>query len=152
KARLGETAVYKLSYQDSRVPELTNAILALSEKCNQELPDIHRKALRPTWLLSNPEAIEERENRLYWHGYLSTLAGPERVIGQWWEGTIARDYYLAKRHDNVPVWIFFNLMDKSRYVHGGFALCATHSYTPQPTLPFSPASRIPASMSIALMN
>jgi protein ImuB len=121
KARLGETAVYKLSYQDGRVPELTNAILALSEKCNQELPDIHRKALRPAWLLFNPEAIEERENRLYWHGYLSTLAGPERVIGQWWEGTIARDYYLAKRHDNVPVWIFFNLMDKSWYVHGVFA-------------------------------
>lgn len=121
KARLGDAAVYKLGYQDSRVPELTNVILALSEKCNQALPDIHRKALRPTWLLPKPELIEERDNRLHWHGYLTTLVGPERVIGQWWEETIARDYYLAKRHDNLPVWIFFNLHDKSWYVHGVFA-------------------------------
>jgi protein ImuB len=121
KARLGDGAVYKLSYCDNRVPELTNVLVELAAECNQNLPDIHLKALRPTWLLSNPELIEERNKRLHWHGYLSLLVGPERVIGEWWQQPVARDYYLAKRNDNLPVWIFFNLYDKQWYVHGVFA-------------------------------
>lgn len=121
KARMGDSAVYKVGYCDSRVPELTNVMIALAEKCNQELPEVHLKSLRPTWLLSKPEIIEERRNRLYWQGYISTLVGPERMIGNWWEEPIARDYYLAKRHDNLPLWIFFNLYDKHWYVHGVFA-------------------------------
>lgn len=121
KARLGEGAVYKLGYHDSRVPELTNVMVALAEKCYQHLPDIHAKALRPVWLLTPPEVIEERHHRLYWQGYLVLLVGPERIIGDWWEQPVARDYYLAKRHDNVPVWIFFNLYDKQWYAHGVFA-------------------------------
>ncbi|MES2673780.1 MAG: DNA polymerase Y family protein [Pseudomonadota bacterium] len=121
KARVGDAAVYKLSYHDSCVPELTNVMVALAEKCNQELPEIHLQGLRPTWLLSKPEIIEERSDRLYWQGYLTTLVGPERVIGNWWQEPVARDYYLAKRHDNLPLWIFFNLYDKQWYVHGIFA-------------------------------
>ena len=121
KARLGDSAVYKLGYRDSRVPEFTNVMLALAEKCNQELPEVHLNSLRPTWLLSKPELIEARRNRLYWHGYLSTLVGPERIIGDWWQEPVARDYFLAKRQDHLPVWIFFNLYDKQWYVHGVFA-------------------------------
>lgn len=121
KTRLGNSAVYKLGYRDSRVPELTNVMVALAEKCNQELPQVHLKSLRPAWLLSKPELIEERNSRLYWHGYLSILVGPERIIGNWWEASVARDYYLATRHDSLPVWIFFNLYDKRWYVHGVFA-------------------------------
>lgn len=121
KARLGDTAVYKMSYCDSRVPELTNVFVSLATRSNQELPSVHAKSLRPTWLLTQPELIEERNDRLYWHGYLSTQVGPERIIGNWWSEPVARDYYLAKRHDNLPVWIFFNLYDKKWYVHGVFA-------------------------------
>jgi protein ImuB len=121
KARLGDSAVYKLGYRDSRVPEITNAMVALADRCNQELPDIHLKALRPTWLLTQPELIDVKGNRLYWHGYLTTLVGPERVIGEWWEKPVARDYFLAKRHDSLPVWIFFDLYDKQWYIHGVFA-------------------------------
>ena len=121
KARLGDSAVYKLGYHDSRVPEITNAMVALTDRCNQELPEIHLKALRPTWLLTQPELIDVKENQLHWHGYLLTLVGPERVIGEWWEKPVARDYFLAKRHDNLPVWIYFDLYDKKWYVHGVFA-------------------------------
>lgn len=121
KARLGDSAVYKLGYHDSRVPEITNAMVALADRCNQELPEVHLKALRPTWLLTQPEMIEVKGNKLHWHGYLSTLVGPERVIGEWWEKPVARDYFLAKRHDNLPVWIYFDLYDKTWYVHGVFA-------------------------------
>lgn len=121
KARLGDSAVYKLGYRDSRVPEITNAMVALADRCNQELPEVHLKALRPTWLLTQPEMIEVKGNKLHWHGYLSTLVGPERVIGDWWEKPVARDYFLAKRHDNLPVWIYFDLYDKQWYIHGVFA-------------------------------
>lgn len=121
KARLGDSAVYKLGYRDSRVPEVTNAMVALADKCNQELPEIHFKALRPTWLLTKPELIEVKNNQLHWHGYLSVLVGPERVIGDWWEKPVARDYFLARRHDNLPVWIYFDLYSKQWYVHGVFA-------------------------------
>jgi len=121
KSRLGDAAIYKVGYCDSRVPELTNIMVALADKCNEALPDIHLRALRPTWLLTKPEIIEERSDRLYWDGYLSTIVGPERIIGNWWDEPVARDYYLAKRHDNIPVWIFFNLYDKQWYVHGVFA-------------------------------
>lgn len=121
KARLGDAAVYKISYHDSRVPELTNVVVSLADQCAQKLPGIHASALRPTWLLTKPELIELRGNRHYWHGYISILVGPERIIGNWWEEPVARDYYLAKRHDNLPVWIFHNLYDKQWYVHGVFA-------------------------------
>lgn len=121
KARLGDAAVYKLSYRDSQIPELTQVMLALSEKSCQTLPDIHKNSLRPTWLLKIPELIEERHQRLYWHGYLTPQVGPERVIGEWWNEPVARDYYLAKRQDNLPLWIFFNLYDKQWYVQGVFA-------------------------------
>lgn len=121
KARLGDSAVYKIGYRSSRVPELSNVIVALSEKCNQDLSKVHLKALRPKWILTKPEIIENRGNRLYWHGYLFTIVGPERIIGEWWQEPIARDYFLAKRHDNIPVWIFFDLYTKQWYVHGVFA-------------------------------
>ncbi|MCD8560234.1 MAG: DNA polymerase Y family protein [Shewanella xiamenensis] len=121
KALMGNSAVYKISYQDSRVPELTNAVVALAEKCHQQLPDIHAKALRPAWLLSSPQLIEQRKDRLFWQGYISPIAGPERVIGNWWEQPVARDYYLATRNDNLPLWIYFDLYEKKWFVHGVFA-------------------------------
>ncbi len=121
KARLGDAAVYKLGYHDSRVPELTQVVLSLAEKSRQALPAVHQQALRPTWLLDDPEIIEERHQRLYWHGYLTPHVGPERIIGDWWNTPVARDYYLATRQDNLPLWIFFNLYDKCWYVQGVFA-------------------------------
>jgi protein ImuB len=121
KARLGEASIHKLSYLDNSVPEFTNILITLAEKCNQQLSDVHANSLRPTWLLSPPISIQERSNRLFWNGYLSLVVGPERIISNWWEESIARDYYLAKRHDHVPVWIFFDLYEKKWFVHGVFA-------------------------------
>lgn len=121
KAMMGNAAVYKISYQDSRVPELTNAVIALAEKCHQQLPNIHAKALRPAWLLSSPQLIEQRSQRLFWQGYISPIVGPERVIGNWWEKPVARDYYLATRNDNLPLWIYFDLYHRQWFVHGVFA-------------------------------
>lgn len=121
KAMLGDAAVYKVSYKDSRLPELTNAVIALAEKSHQQLPDIHAKALRPTWLLSIPQLIEQRHQGLFLQGYIKPIVGPERVIGNWWEQPVARDYYLAVRRDHMPLWIYFDLYQKQWYLHGVFA-------------------------------
>lgn len=121
KARLGDAAVCKLSYRDSLLPELSNALIPVNETCNQQLPDKHRKGLRPTWLLPSPIQIEERQNGLYWRGYLQILLGPDRIRSNWWQTPVARDYFLAKRNDNVRLWIYLDLLQKNWYVHGVFA-------------------------------
>jgi protein ImuB len=120
KARLGDAAIYKLSYRDALLPEISNSAIALNEPCNQDLPDIHKKALRPNWLLPSVALIELRKQGLYWRGQLTLLAGPERIRGNWWNNPTARDYFIAQRHDNVRLWIFLDLHKKTWHVHGIF--------------------------------
>lgn len=121
KARLGEGAIKKLSYHDSRVPEITNKLIAVNETPEQRLPPIFENARRPTWLLDKPEPIEVKSERLYWHGYLTLSSTPERIIGDWWDTPIARDYFLATRHDNLHVWVYRDLYTKCWFVQGVFA-------------------------------
>lgn len=121
KARLGDSAVFKLSYQDSHIPEISNAAIPLAQTCNQSLPELQRVALRPTWLFDAPIAIENRTQGLYWHGYLTILAGPERIQGNWWCAPIARDYFLAQRSDYLRLWIFLDLHQKTWYAQGVFS-------------------------------
>ncbi len=120
KTRLGDTALHKVSYRDSLLPELSHAMIGIGEKCVQQLPRPHHKALRPTWLLSEPEEITERNGRLYWQGRLTLAAGPERLTSHWWETPVARDYYLARRQDKQTLWIFQDLHDERWYVQGFF--------------------------------
>ncbi len=121
KARLGDAAIFKLSYKDALLPETTHSTIALNETCNQQLPDIHKKALRPHWLFKKPVLIEERQHSLYWRGKLTLLAGPERIRSTWWEKPNARDYFIAQRHDNARLWIFLDLHKKTWHVHGVFS-------------------------------
>lgn len=120
KARLGDNAVFKISYCDSHLPETSNAKIPLSQTCQQQLPGTHRFALRPGWLFEAPLAIESRPQGLYWHGYLSLLAGPERIHGNWWDNPVARDYFLAQRHDHLRLWVFLDLHKNSWHLHGIF--------------------------------
>lgn len=121
KARLGEGAIKKVSYHDSRVPEITNKLIPINETPEQHLPPIFANALRPTWLLDKPEPIELKSERLYWHGYLTLSSTPERIIGDWWNKPIARDYFLATRHDNLRMWVYRDLYTKGWFVQGMFA-------------------------------
>jgi protein ImuB len=120
KARLGDASVFKLSYCDSHIPEISNKTIALNETSHQQLPDVHRTALRPHWLFKTPVALEERKQGLYWRGYLKLLVGPERIQGNWWQKPTARDYFLAQRHDHVRLWVFWDLHKKNWYVQGVF--------------------------------
>ncbi len=121
KARLGEAAVFKLSYCDALLPETSNLTIPANESPNQQLPDIHNKALRPTWLFPAPVMVEERNQGLYWRGKLTLVAGPERIRAHWWDKPIARDYFIAQRHDHVRLWIFLDLHQKTWHVQGVFA-------------------------------
>ncbi|GGY72533.1 DNA repair nucleotidyltransferase [Cellvibrio zantedeschiae] len=121
KARLGDQSIYKLSYRDSLLPEKSHCKISFNDTPNQNLPPIHKKSLRPTWLLDCPLMIEERTQGLYWRGKLNLLAGPERINAQWWEKPVARDYFIAQRHDHVRLWVFFDLHQKAWYLHGIFA-------------------------------
>ena len=120
KARLGDGAIFKLSYCDSHFPETSNIVVPLQEKSNQLLPRLHSIALRPTWLLPQPVLIETRKQGLYWRGQLQLLLGPERIQGNWWNIPTARDYFLAQRHDNVRLWVFLDIHKKQWYVQGVF--------------------------------
>ncbi len=119
-ARLGEGAIYKLSYQDSFLPERSNQKIPLQQTCNQQLPALHQQAPRPTWLLAAPIAIAERPRGLYYRGYLTLLIGPERIQGHWWDTPSARDYYVAQSADHVRLWIFFDLHQNAWFVQGVF--------------------------------
>ncbi len=121
KARLGDAAVYKLSYQDSYLPNETNQRIALTDSCQQALPDIHRNAQRPNWLLDVPAVIEVRKQGLYWRGRITLIAGPERIQGNWWREPSARDYFIGLRQDRQRLWIFLDLHKQQWFVQGIFA-------------------------------
>lgn len=121
KARLGDAAIYKLSYSDALLPEETHLTIAVNQTPNQQLPFVHKKSPRPTWLLQSPLTIQERKHGLYWRGKITLLAGPERIHAHWWETPIARDYFIAERQDHVRLWIFFDLHNKTWNLHGIFA-------------------------------
>ena len=93
----------------------------LSFRATRRLPDSHRHGLRPSWLLTPPRPVEIRRRRLYWQGYLTLAVGPERIAGHWWEESVARDYYLAHRQDNLVLWIYRDLHAKQWYVQGVFS-------------------------------
>lgn len=120
KARLGDAAVFKVSYANHHLPEHSTPSIELAESSNQSLPQTLQHALRPTWLLDSPVPLEERKQGLYWRGYLTLLRGPERIQGYWWQKPTARDYFLARRHDNLHVWIYQDLHTNAWYVHGIF--------------------------------
>lgn len=120
RARVGDARVYKLSYSDAFLPEQSHTQIPLVLPACQELSPVHQIANRPSWLFTKPEPVDVRGGRLHWRGYLELVAGPERMAGSWWEDTQARDYYVAKRHDALRLWIYRDLVSKQWFVHGVF--------------------------------
>jgi len=119
-ALLGETAITKLSYHDSFLPEECNVEIPFNQQSNQQIPAIYHNILKPAWMLPTPALIEIRRNGLYWKGYLKLLTSPRRVRAGWRTQPVARDYYLAKRHDDSRLWVFKDNNTKQWYVQGIF--------------------------------
>ena len=62
---------------------------------------------RPLWLLHQPVALRERNQRPWWHGPLKLLSGPERIEGGWWDcNLIQRDYFIAEDDCAQWLWIY----------------------------------------------
>jgi len=121
KARLGKEALFKIAYHDSHIPEQSNQKTPIDGHETNALASTHQQALRPNWLFNSPEAIQEKQQCLFWHGKLELLQGPERIEGQWWDKPTARDYFMAQREDHVRLWVFYDLLRKRWYVQGVFA-------------------------------
>ncbi len=121
KARLGEQALFKVSYKDSHIPEQSNQKIAAHEKPVEGLPSELRPALRPSWLFSSPQLIQEKQQTLFWRGKLKLLQGPERIEGSWWDTPTARDYFIAQRDDYLRLWVFYDLQKKRWYAQGVFS-------------------------------
>ena len=64
--------------------------------------------VRPTWLLTEPEPLPERQSRPLLGGEpLQLLSGPERIEAGWWDNALAeRDYFIAQAADGALVWIY----------------------------------------------
>lgn len=120
KARLGENAVFKVSYKDNHIPESTYEKISAFATTNQQLPATHQFSPRPAWLFEAPLPIK-KQRTLFWRGALELLAGPERIEGQWWANITARDYYVARREDGLRVWVYRNLSSSDWFVQGVFA-------------------------------
>lgn len=76
---------------------------------------------RPLWLLREPIAIGERDNRPCWHSVLTLLAGPERIEGGWWDAALVqRDYFVAEDETHALYWIYRERLAPEEARHGWF--------------------------------
>lgn len=133
QARLGPRQVQRLALVADHRPEVAYRIEAVdappaSARATDLLPAGAPVANlpRPLWLLRDPIAISERNNRPWWHSALTLLAGPERIEGGWWDASLVqRDYFIAEDEGHVLYWIYRERLapDDARrgwFVHGRF--------------------------------
>ena len=110
QARLGRAQVQRLLLAQDHRPEAAYRIEPVDRLSRAEPPRdaaVGGTLPRPLWLLSRPIALTERNNRPYWHGPLTLLAGPERIESGWWDGALVqRDYFIAADDSDVLLWIY----------------------------------------------
>ena len=72
------------------------------------LPPATRAAVRPVWLLAQPQPLPERQSGPWLDGQaLQLLSGPERIEAGWWDASLAeRDYFIAQAAGGALVWIY----------------------------------------------
>lgn len=117
-SRLGAAALQRLSTGDSLWPECASHSVALSERPEQSSCPAGE---RPTWLLTRPEPLRERDQRLWWRAPLEILRGPERVESPPDLGEVKRrDYYIAREQSGRICWIFREMDSGNWFVHGLF--------------------------------
>lgn len=122
-ARLGKSAIFKLQYVNSHIPEYSTQKVAVSTKpttaSDAGNPPIAFK-LRPSWLLRTPQRLRHCSQGLFYKGKLRLFSGPERIQQLWGEETVWRDYFIAIQGDASRLWIYKDLRDQQWYLHGIF--------------------------------
>ena len=120
QARLGPDQVLRLRPHSDHRPEHASAWRAADAQmrppharsrqgglAGQRVPGA-TPAMRPVWLLPQPEALRERDNApVLDHQRLQLLSGPERIESGWWDAALAeRDYFIAQLPGGALVWIY----------------------------------------------
>ena len=79
-------------------------------------------AVRPVWLLAQPEPLTERATGPTLGGQpLQLLSGPERIESGWWDAALAeRDYFIAQLPGGALVWVYRARLPVQGAVHGWF--------------------------------
>lgn len=120
-ARLGRQALQGIGVRQEHIPELAcYAAPCCPQQTDRVLPQISM-ALRPFWLLPQPEPVRQRQQQLFWRGRLTLLRGPERIDSHWWQDPpIQRDYFVARHEQGALYWVFRNVTDRQWFIHGLF--------------------------------
>ena len=71
-------------------------------------PNTAAAAVRPVWLLAQPEPLTERATGPTLGGQpLQLFSGPERIESGWWDAALAeRDYFIAQLPGGALVWVY----------------------------------------------
>ena len=114
-ARLGEEALSGIRAVDDHRPERAWAMehpqarRGNRQRVQGELP------VRPIWLLPKPAPVRAED--------FTRLGECERIETGWWDGAVARDYFVATTCDGRLCWLFreSKLEKESWFLHGYFA-------------------------------
>jgi protein ImuB len=73
-------------------------------------PRLPRDEIFPSWLVSQPQPLEMRNEKPQYHGPLRLLVGPQRLETGWWDaqakGPAVRDYFIARSDHAGLLWIY----------------------------------------------
>ncbi|KUJ84153.1 DNA repair protein [Microbulbifer flavimaris] len=126
KARLGHEAMSGVTLRESHLPEQawqsadTLVLHSGRRQSGHQLKPVN--APRPSWLLSRPDPIKARDNKLFYRGEIQLLQGPERIDGYWWQHhRHARDYYIARGEEGSLYWVYQDLTSDEWYLQGIYA-------------------------------
>lgn len=106
QARLGRDQVQRLLLAADHRPEAAYRVEPVDRPVRG--PEVPLPGLpRPLWLLPEPVPLAERDQRPWWRGPLTLLAGPERIETGWWDdGFVQRDYFIAEGESASWLWLF----------------------------------------------
>lgn len=117
--RLGSQAIENIGCHDEHLPEF--ALRVGSDHPGDTHGEQAHCALRPFWLMPQPQALRQHGEQLYWNGALSLVHGPERIEDNWWQDAVSRDYYIAAHRSGQRYWVFRDRLARRWYIHGVFA-------------------------------
>lgn len=128
QARLGNTAVRNIHNRDEHGPEYAGQDAPFGDVQDTSTVPSTSAAARPCWLLAQPIKLRQEQGRLFYHGSLHLLRGPERIEAYWWSTQkLQRDYYVACNRRGMRLWIFHermpiaNAIEKAWFLHGIFS-------------------------------
>ena len=130
QARLGAAQVQRLETVADHRPERASRLCAADARLRPTPARTAASAagsgmataVRPVWLLAQPEPLPERHTGPTLGGQpLQLISGPERIEAGWWDAALAeRDYFIAQLPEGALVWIYRARLPVEGALHGWF--------------------------------